>query len=979
MYRIGLFICLFLSTLSIASPAVERLKQRYQAIDSGTETLPEITDPSPLNSVLVEDANLVRIPTGEELILSIMFRNQSLGDVFGIKTDQGAQISLSDFTRALDFPVDVELDEPSAKGWARSPDSAFSLTYDALSNVWNVDSDYLSAEVPAGAVLLEDDLYVDVDQLQSWFDITLDVNYQNLSINVVPLTPIPLEGKLDRQSRFDHLHIFSNEPRFPLQEYGYSPLTSPVLDIQFLAANSQATPSSHSLSVLGSNDLAYFNTQYYFATNTDDELVDTRFTAARYSPDGTLLGPMSATEFQLGDVRASNISPLSQAPVSRGIRVSNNTLGYQGGNSVDLTGDIQAGWDVEVYRNQLLVASDINVRGGNYYFQNVPLIFGTNEIEVVFYGPQGQIERDFRSYYVSSTSTSAGEFHYDISAVDEGNRLFNEYSQASDQQRDTTLNVRSSYAFTDWLNIYAGAKRYENSDYAEYDETSYGSEIALFGKALLTIDLLEQQNEQFRHQYQMDSQWRGQSISLINRDYRTYNEDNNSWRDYKSQEARLTGLIRSLSLSYQQTLEYVQDNQTTYYRVTNQLGTHVGRSYLSNRIIWLSNNDQLTTGEWQLQRYINGFFWRVGNRYTAHPEMELDSVYTELSGDLTENMSSRLSYTRDLDNANNITAVSLSWRPNEFSLTSRLGYNDNGGWTASLLGQISIGRAADTTFASNQTLVNQGSVAVFVYHDQNNNGIFDGSDTPLSDVEVRSEPSFKQAKTNASGVAILPSLTAFRQTDIDVEDATLPDPYMIRRNAGISVKPSPGVVQQIEIPIVVSLEIEGSILEIDRNNNSKPLAYVPIEVINTEGEIVKEILSEYDGYYLASSLPPGDYTLRIQQSYLAQNEWLTPQALQVNHNDQDVISGQDILLRKAFNQSGYSAELGQFASIDTLNSYWAILTMKHPELRQYEHFYAFSNGQYTLYSAFSDNARPAQEVCSAIGQTQCSIKRIRRR
>ncbi len=978
MLRLWSLVLLFLPTLGVAASPLEQLRDKYREIDAGRVELPSITTPI---APLTADPSLafVRIPDGEELILNLTYQKHSLGDIFAIKTSDGAQISLTDFTRALDFPIDVNIAQANAQGWARSPEFKFSLSTQEDDQSWSIVSGNEKMTATREDITLDGDIYVDTQLLENWFDLALIVNYQDLSVSVVPNTPIPLAGKLARQGRFDSLQVFSNEPKYPLQEYGYSPISRPVLDIQFRASTAENSPDSHSMSVLGANDLAYFNTQYYFTTDAENDLGDARLSASRYSLEGELLGPLSATEVQFGDIRATRISPLNADPISRGARISNSPLTYQGGNSIDLTGDIQPGWDVEIYRNKLLVASQINVQDGNYFFPSLPLVFGNNEIEVVFYGPQGQIERDFRSYYVSTTSSEQGELRYDVSVVDEGSRLLDKYIENTDEKRDRLLSAKLSYGLTDWFNLYGGIKQYNNSEFSNLDETSFGSELALFGKALLSIDLLDQENDQHRRQYQLDTLLSGQSVSLINRESRVYDSENMVWNDFKSQEAWITGALSNIGLSYQQSVEYLQNNDQNYYRLTNQLGTQLGRSYLSNRLEWLSNNDNLTTGDIQLQRYLNGYFWRIGNRYTAHPDTEIDSLYTELSGDLSEDTSGRIGYTRDFNNDNNITNLSFSWRPNEFSLTSRLDFNDNRGWSAGLLGQISIGSTSNRVFASNQTLVNQGSISAFVYHDRNNNGVFDGSDSPLPGVEVFSTPSIKQATTDGSGVAILPSLAAFKQTDIDINETTLPDPYMIQRNSGVSVRPSPGAIQKLEIPIVVSVEIEGTVRELKDANTSSPLAYVPIEVIDQFGITIKELLSEFDGYYLINNLPPGSYSIRVKQAYLIENGWLTPSPVTIDDTGRDVISGQDIILRKAFNQPGYSASLGEFSSIETLNSYWKVLNQKFPKLQNFEHFYAHSNGQYTLYAAFNKDRQSADRVCEIVNPANCSVKRIRRR
>lgn len=970
-----LLLVLALSQYTQANDAFDRLKARYQAFEKGEVDLPELTTPAPIPHIISPTDNL--IPTGEELILSVRIGKYALGEVFGIKTEQGVSLSLTDLSSVLDFPIDVDMENEQAEGWVRTPDSHFSLTRQGID--WQTEIGVKSFPTRSSDILVDDDLYIDSHALSQWFDIQLDTNYRELTVDLTSEVPLPVEERILRQQRSEGIRLVNNDARYPLKKHGYSPLSAPLLDIQIAATYSDNLPNTHSVSLLGSNDFAYFNTQYYLATNSDNDIASARLKAGRYSKDADMLGPLNATSVEFGDVRTTQISPLGTSETYLGARLSNEDLGYYRGTSIDLRGLIQPGWDIEIYRNKLLIASQLEVENGEYDFQNLPLVFGANEIELVFYGPQGQISRDVRNYYVSSTGKEAGAFTYDLSIVDEGKRLLNQYNNSSlNEERGLTTNLYTEYGLSDWWTIGAGGKLHQDSEFSNYDVQSFASQLSLFGEALLSVDLLEQGNDDYDRRYKLDTQLDGHSISVSQRE--THNSELEENQTVRIQELRLAGRIPNTQVAYQQSFENVNTSTTDFLRVSNQLGTSIGNNYLSNSLDWENNDQNEMTGEWQLQRYLNGYFVRLGNNYDVYPNIDVNSFYAEISGDLSPSTSGRLSFTHDFVTDVDETALTTSWRPNEFSITSRLSYNEHSGWIANFLGQVGIGQSENSTLLSRLPVSTQGAVSARVYHDKNYNQVFDQEDVPLSNVKVISRQSYRHANTNDSGLALLASLPAYRQTDIEIDVTTLPDPYMIRGDEGVSLSPRPGAIQQVDIPVVTSLEIEGYVYELNETGEQKSIAYAPVEIKDESGQVVATTLSEYDGYYLLTDLVPHHYTINIEPEYIQNKHYLSPAPITMDNAQSGVVSNQNLTLRKAFNVKGFSAQLAQFRQLEALRSYWKILSKAHPKLMQYHYFYTRSKQGYQLYIGFSEQPNDAQTICTLLRESSisCQVSNITR-
>ncbi len=191
----------------------------------------------------------------------------------------------------------------------------------------------------------------------------------------------------------------------------------------------------------------------------------------------------------------------------------------------------------------------------------------------------------------------------------------------------------------------------------------------------------------------------------------------------------------------------------------------------------------------------------------------------------------------------------------------------------------------------------KGASAVLVYHDLNNNKVFDEDDTPLPEVKVIARQAGKRAETDASGVAYLYDLQANKPTDVEIDLETLEDPFWHPTVPGVSIVPRSGQVSEITFPVVTTGEIDGTVYFIDNDGFQETITGAVIEILDDEGEMVQSVSSEYDGFYLFEKVIPGTYTLRIHPNATLHPQYSNQQQ-QINiWNDGTIASGHDILLR----------------------------------------------------------------------------------
>ena len=76
--------------------------------------------------------------------------------------------------------------------------------------------------------------------------------------------------------------------------------------------------------------------------------------------------------------------------------------------------------------------------------------------------------------------------------------------------------------------------------------------------------------------------------------------------------------------------------------------------------------------------------------------------------------------------------------------------------------------------------------------------------------------------------------------------------------------PRPGKVIAVNFPLFETSQIEGAVSAPPGEN---PSGFI-VELVNTDGQVIRSTHSAFDGYYLLADIMPGSYKIRIADSSL---------------------------------------------------------------------------------------------------------------
>lgn len=900
------------------------------------------------------------IPVGEELILEVHVDKYYLADLIAVKQPQSAYIGLQGLADAIRFPIEVEFDGRAAQGWFFEESNRFELTVGEDQRLYvNVNGQLYEHSSQSYQIL--DDIYVSPELIAAWFGISLEFDFLQSIVKLSTSRPLPFLAQIIREKRRVSNRLLASKP---YKKRDYELWTLPNSNLRFSYRNISNSDNA-SLSFQGANDVLYHSSTYSInvANLTDDPQLLGFLEFDKNLELSDTPNDSEITRYRFGDIVVAN------GGVARGVGfefTNRTTQSYTNTDTIVVDGQIPEGWDVELYRNDVLINNQINVSGGRYVFENVHLFLGVNEIKTILYGPEGQVRETKELYTIDEHRRDNS---YIVSLQKLGTDLFSNLNSSTEQ----------GYLFNGSLLTKKLFGQPINFDVQLFDEESkedlrqrYSASTSFRPTAgsLLTVRLSEEVSNSRSLSTSFNTSFGQQSVNFG----LGYGQNLADDEDAVSGSFRFSGPIAqggNWSVHHQTSFSIRPETENTAEqerRVENNLTLRINRYHVSNRLFWQSNSndEEILNGGLQLNLPWQGARLRSTLNYTVRPEAELDSVTIGLDNHLFNkfNLSTDASY--NFLQSETAARAALTWLQGDVWISGSVNYNTATGYSFGVTAQVGLGvnPLDNTAFTSNRNLSHAGSQIVRVFEDKNFNGVYDGNDILVEGVVVKLPQFSRSESSNTRGMAIFESLPN-GHSDVFVEPTSIPDPFLRPTIEGFSIKPRKGVTDVIEYPLVRTSELEGYVRGINEFGAEYQAGGVKIELRNSQGQILASTLSSLDGYYLLTDLMPGEYTLSIPLSSLQKKglRFLEPQSVSL---EAETVKEVNFNVERKHTKKIIALRIGQhsFSSERLLNLYSNRLKQQY-----FSHFgqnFALSqqkqNGKFGLYYFVSEDETALAQV-----------------
>jgi hypothetical protein len=833
--------------------------------------------------------------TPDDLLLyEVLWRGGTLSDALTTYSSRaGLYLPLGELARLLDLAIAVDPPARRAEGWLLAPGRRFELDLDGRFAVADGRRVALRAD---DAVLLDGELYVRVDVLERLWPVRLAADASALTLTVGTREPFPFEQRLDRDRRRAGLHPAADAGTGARRiAVPYALATPPSLDVDVsIGVDRGQVERPYELRL--ANDLAYAGLQVYAGADRRGDLSEVRVQLERRDADGQALGALGATRAALGDVYTPSLALGPRSHGGRGFAITSEPLERASVfDRIDLRGELPAGWDVELYVNEVLRAATAAAPQGRYEFTDVPLVYGANVVRLAFYGPRGERREEVRRIDVGSGQLAEGQTVASLGVVEQGRALIEPRARALDgapaADRGTgTLQAALSVAhgFAAGLTAGVGLAQYAPTDGIERAVAAVNVAGSI-GVLALRADAARDDAGGTGATLAIAGRPGGASVVARHAEYRGGFVDElqsgsppGSTPLSRSTDVRADLIARPFAggAAVPVSLRAQRDEHVdgrTLYTAGARMSSVAGRLLLASgvdversdrpdggaerRVLGSFDGSGALGGGWQL---------RGGASYEVQPDLRLRSLGMTLDGRLSRRTALRVGVEHAFDYAA-ATYVhgGLTWRLAACDLSLSAGYGLRSGDAQALL-RFSFGTLFDPTrgryAVSRPGVATGGALALRAFTDADGDGRWSAAETAVAGVVV--DASSGAVATDRAGRALVGEFGDAARARIGVRAESIEDPYLSLPASVLEFQPRAGRVVTADLPLSPTGEVQVRVLLDEGAGAARGLSAVQVELWR-DGERRAAGRTEFDGTVVIDGLRPGRYELRLDADMAA--------------------------------------------------------------------------------------------------------------
>jgi hypothetical protein len=859
------------ANLPIVAPPQQLAPQQQQNFDirPGAQVFP------------VEE-NEAAFTIDDELILQLKIKGfDSTDTIVAYGTRDAVYLPVGEIARILDLAIRVSDQGNYANGWFLEETRTISINLrEKILNA--VGSERLLK--PGDAQAFDGEMFLRSELFSEILPLELQPNLRAQAIYLVTLEPFPFEERRRRETERAQLgarHARPGDVRWPRQETPWLAASTPLADFELRAVSDSPMGERLEGDLRLGADLAFMTAQSYFSATTRDGLVASLLQLGRRNAEGNLLGPLDATEFQFGDVATSSMPVGLRGQAGRGAYITNRP--FQNASvfeQIDLRGILPNGYEVELYRNDILVGSIANAANDQYEFLEVPVDYGLNVFRLVFYGPQGQRREEVRRVAVGDGRLAKGQFEYDAGVVQRGENLLGVRGP----------NFNPLEGFGSWqaaarLSYGLSSKVTAVTSFAHFEEDSGGLTVATaglrtgFGNLAFRADGALGTDGATALGAGIGGRLLGGAFSLSHFEY------GGGFRDEIRSNSR-DPLRRATELDFNGTIKLpgqaipiaARIRHTDFANGRSDTDAIFRSSFrlpgvvLSNSMEYSRNT--IPDGS-SFSQLIGNFDLATFSR--SRMQMRASLGYSLLQGPEITNGSAEIAY--EVDDRTTVSGqafyafgtgefgfgASAVREFNKFTLAIDGNYAfEQKSYSIALRIGFSLGRdpLKRNLFAAPPGLASSGAVSLRAFQDMDGNGAFGEGDVPLKDVSFSV---FNNTTTSdEQGMARLTRLGNGNPVAVQVDPSSLPDILMAPASRGVEIVPRSGRFHVMDFPFIALSEIEGTIT-FEGADTSRGVSGLRLLLLDHKGEIAGSTRTERGGYYFFEQIKPGAFKLALDQ------------------------------------------------------------------------------------------------------------------
>lgn len=793
----------------------------------------------------------------------------------GYQTEQGICVDFGDVASALDVAVEIAPDRQSAAGWVFDEHALLSI--DRTSGTARVRG--LSETLSPGSITdTKSGWCILVPTLAHWFGLSISADTLNALLLVHSDKPLPAQRALARSAQAElldaRISVQRNEAGGKIRSIAvpYRVWRTPSMDVAAEAGARDGRFGSN-YEVFAAGEALWMSVEARLASDSRGKPNALRARFYRNDPDARLLGPLRATEVAVGDVSSFASRLATHSAAGRGLSLTNRPLGQASQfDTTSFEGDLPSGWDVELFRNGELIGVSQGVSGGRYRFLGVPLVYGSNLLEIVRHGPQGQVRRERHVYEVGQSAVPPGRLWWWADTVQKNHDMIGiistrhpHASWRGDAGVEYGLDKRTSVA----VSLHSLMKPSGRHRIAEAElrralgtmtATLTGARDLNKGHAVMLSTLGRAAGFRFNTTTLIN---RGLSSDLVDKLVQS------SSTLSVEREVALGPLMLPIHFDLGQLSQLDGSKSRTALVRTSVSVSGISATLSARAAQSAAPSRPYGPIEGGAGLLMSGRIGRVTMRGEVNYKLGIRCAFSDARAtgqwalSANDSWQAGLGYSWETQRGSYVFGYSHSFR--QMTLSANLTGETGGAMTALLGVRLSIGPDARGHLrrVSSDHLASSGSLAVTTYRDINGDGVRQHGE-PLEEeanLLVNNQPA-KRARQAQAYILMLDGLATASSMKVGIDPASLTNPLLNPAEQAVRIVPRKGLVTHLDMGVAASGVIDGYL----RDGNGNAVADVAIILRDASGKEIARSQSDFDGSFVFEKIRYGSYLLTADAS-----------------------------------------------------------------------------------------------------------------
>lgn len=840
-------------------------------------------------------------------VFKLQVENVILKDILLVYVDNNSEkifIPFNDVIDGLEFSITFNSIDFIADGWFFEKENIFNLDL----NTASVTIDNKKMKIDNTQVELhESDLYVEINVFEKWFDLTLNVDFNNLTILVESIKPLPIQIELEKENK--RKKILSYKKRNQNKIYTQPPnwFYYPSMSVN-LQTNYNDKAINTSATILGSSLIYGQHAKLRINKTAND--INPKLSIEDKNIDNKLFG-LIGTEYRFGDINSYSIPMIANGISGRGVFFSTSPMSSfnsEQSGKIEFRGELPVGYEVDLMKNNHLIAfQDKADENGEYYFiTNVRP--GLNQFKLIFYGENGQKYEKEEQFYVPVSFIGDGGLSNKINILQEDSYLF---IDNNDDKVNTRYQFETQYGINHQSLLYLGLAQYH------YKNNPLTSAIIKYGtswsgiRSDISLVLDSETNKSVGVKLLGTNSainWDLEYHYLIGLD----NEYIDSVSSFKDPKHLLNSSVSGI-LPWTKTFPFYFKHNGIYgeEKTSDNFSASISKSYnninLTSRFSYKHANyatDNMKAN-FQFNSNIKSIMIRgdIGFHLLPTFSFNTSSIGAYYHFYNRDSVFLKLGYVGGVYNAN----FGFNKSFNNLKLGINSSINNQGAFSIGLNFSTNLGFSPqhNNWFVTKDNLVNLGGIKARVFRDKNENGIFDYRDNLVKGVGFTGINKVYTAETDKNGIVYYKGIQPYSRIPLKVDPSTFDDIYLYADNKNLDYLVKPSQILEIDFPIVFKGEIDGQFNLLMRGK-TRAAESINVDLFSWRtGSVVSSIKTEYDGFILFREIPAGKYYVRPDYSQLTSLNYCIPEEKNITLSEQDPFVGIDNFTIYKKNQIGH--------------------------------------------------------------------------